>query len=125
MQTFYIAKIREEYDLRNLENYGFRKTEHIETDVWWQRIIESKPYKQDVFIVTCQLCVNEKDRILLTKADYCKDPDGINSVVLQMKQDGVFEDFGYLRCKDKICDCRERTGGDDNGDYYFCKCTKR
>lgn len=26
-------------------------------------------------------------------------------------------------CTEKECDCRELNGGDDIGDFYFCKCT--
>ena len=122
MQTFHIAKIREGYDLRNLENYGFRKTEPVKTNPWWQKTIEVRPY-QGILLIECQLCVSNENRNLLLKYENYKYPDKVNSIVEKMKQDGVFEDYGYLRCKDKICYCRKRIGGNDIGDYYVCKCT--
>lgn len=80
--------IREDYDLNNLKKYGFWKTEPAKINPWWQR-----PFNMTWSIIgtwDSELFVSRNDRKLLMKhTDGCN-LDELNSVLEEMKQDGVF-----------------------------------
>jgi hypothetical protein len=84
--TGYIVK--EDYDLNNLEEYGFWKTEPKDINPWWQRPFNMK---WD-FIGTwdCELLVNRDDRKLYRKCDDGCNMDKLNDTLEKMKQDDIF-----------------------------------
>lgn len=81
--------IKEDYDLNNLKEYGFWKTEPKDTNPWWQR-----PFNMnwDNFFGTwdCELLVNRDDRKLYRKCDDGCNMDKLNATLEEMKQDGIF-----------------------------------
>ena len=80
--------IREDYDLNNLEQYGFYKTEPARTNPWWQR-----PFNITWDVIgtwDSELLVDKRDRKLLTWHDDGANLDRLNKTIEDMKQDGVF-----------------------------------
>ena len=83
--------IREDYDLNNLKKYGFWKTEPKNINPWWQR-----PFNMTWSIIgtwDSELYVSRNDRKLLMKQTDGCNLDELNSVLEEMKQDGVFIDI--------------------------------
>lgn len=81
--------IREDYDLNNLEEYGFYKTSPKDINPWWQR-----PFNITWGIIgrwDSELLVNKNDRKLLMNYDDGCNMDKLNNTIEKMKQDGVFE----------------------------------
>lgn len=80
--------IREDYDLNNLKEYGFYKTEPVKTNPWWQH-----PFNitWNVFGVwDSELLVSKEDRKLLMRRTEGCNLDRLNSTLEKMKRDGVF-----------------------------------
>lgn len=80
--------IREDFDLNNLKEYGFYKTEPVKTNPWWQH-----PFNITWSVIgtwDSELLVNKNDRKLLMKHEEGCSLDRLNSVLEKMKQDGVF-----------------------------------
>ena len=81
--------IREDYDLNNLTQYGFRKTEPKDINPWWQRPFNMN-WSRFFGTWDCELLVSREDRKLLMKYDDGCNMDNLNNILEEMKQDGVF-----------------------------------
>ena len=80
--------IREDFDLNNLKEYGFYKTEPVKTNPWWQH-----PFNITWNVIgtwDTELFVNKNDRKLLMKHKEGCNLDELNGVIEKMKQDSVF-----------------------------------
>lgn len=80
--------IKEDYDLNNLEEYGFYKTESANTNPWWQR-----PFNINWNVIgtwDSELFVDKNDRKLLMWHDKDANLDKLNKTLEEMKHDGVF-----------------------------------
>ena len=79
--------IREDFDLSNLKEYGFSKTEPAE-NIWWQRIFNIV-WKSRIGVWSSELLVNKENRKLYMKYDEGINLNNINYTIERMKQDGV------------------------------------
>lgn len=80
--------IKEDYDLNNLEEYGFYKTEPANINPWWQC-----PFNitwNAIGTWDSELFVDKNDRKLLMWHDKYSNLDKLNRTIEEMKQDGVF-----------------------------------
>lgn len=80
--------IREDYDLNNLKEYGFYKTEPVRTNPWWQN-----PFNityNGIGTWDSELLVDNRDRKLLMWNDTNSNLDKLNKTIEEMKRDGVF-----------------------------------
>ena len=83
--------IKEDYDLNNLNKYGFWKTEPKNTNPWWQR-----PFNVRWSLIgtwDSELLVSKNDRKLLMEYKEDCNMDMLNKTIEEMKLDDVFIDM--------------------------------
>ena len=79
--------IRADYDLNNLTQYGFKKTEPAHINPWWQC-----PFNLSWNVIgtwDCELLVDQRDRRLLMWHEEGCNLEALNNTIAAMKRDDI------------------------------------